>query len=159
VNKDKTCKTCLKGKPIELNGDILCSIHGIVGPDYSCKKHRAIPQNALKINPLTCADCNYYKISKEISEEHLGVCRLFTERKYNGKLRRACSKIDMKSDQWEMDEEYNAENQEKENEKLKPILAVKSDPKSDAKKESKKNSRKESRRNRKLKLLLHGKGS
>ncbi len=151
MNKDKSCKTCLKGKPIDLNGDILCTINGIVGPDYSCKKYRPIPPNALNINPLTCAHCSYYKVSKEIAEEHLGVCRLFTERKYNGQLRRACSKIEIKSEHWEMGEKSNEVKRAVELEKLKPILEANTDSKRDMQKNAKKN--------KKLKPAFHGKGS
>jgi hypothetical protein len=93
----KSCNNCLKGKPISLTGDILCNINGIVRPDFYCKHYRPGRNMNFEIKPLTCSQCAYFKVSEKTDDALLGVCRLFTERKFSGE-KKACSKIQMLSE-------------------------------------------------------------
>lgn len=93
LDENKVCKNCLKGKIIKVNGDILCNVNGIVSPSFSCKKYRSIKLKHFSINTLKCHQCAYFKFCEEIPEGKIGVCRLFTERKFNGNKKKACSRI------------------------------------------------------------------
>lgn len=78
---------------IKITGDILCNINGIVSPSFSCKKHRSIIPKHFCLTPLKCSQCAYFKSCEDAPEGKIGVCRLFTERKFNGNKKKACSRI------------------------------------------------------------------
>lgn len=89
----KNCKNCLKSKPLPLSDHYLCSLKGIVTADYVCNQHRWILPTLLNVKSFRCIDCKNFHPTEVNREGTLGTCRLFTERAYNGSLRKACSRI------------------------------------------------------------------
>jgi hypothetical protein len=100
MKRKKTCSNCAHGKPIYINKDILCKIHGPVAPDYVCSKH-VFKRETKSFNetPYKCIDCEYFvpkKIDGKVST--IGLCSLFSVREYDGTKRRSCSKFIKKSE-------------------------------------------------------------
>lgn len=96
----RTCANCLKGRSININNDILCIEKGVVSSDYVCFKHRFMPAIKLfKPQAHTCKDCDYFVSfdSENCEDQVIGICQLFTVRKYDGKSRKACSRFIEKS--------------------------------------------------------------
>jgi len=114
----KACRNCLKGRPISLTGDVLCKYKGVVSADYVCIRHKFIP-NLKTYRELNykCIDCVNFCIER-ISGEHphaehvigdrisydipqdnsscsssIGLCKLFSVRRFDGSKRSACSKF------------------------------------------------------------------
>ncbi|NMB33406.1 MAG: hypothetical protein GX992_04100 [Clostridium sp.] len=96
MQKRRTCSNCLKGTPININGDILCIEKGVVSADYLCSKHRFMPAfKSVRRRVNTCADCENFIIfdTLNVEDKAMGICHMFTVRKYDGKSRRVCSKF------------------------------------------------------------------
>lgn len=83
------------GINISVNKDILCRDKGVVSPDYVCRKHKFAPESKFEVKEVNkCIDCEHFIIdSKSSGEQYIGLCRLFSVRKYNGRERKACSKF------------------------------------------------------------------
>ncbi len=91
----KSCSNCIKGAPVLVNNDILCREKGVVSPDYSCIRHKFIPESkTYKEMNFKCIDCQYFIINA-VPEENVskGLCRLFSVRQYIGEQKNACSKF------------------------------------------------------------------
>lgn len=96
MKRERSCKNCIKGTLISVNGDILCSIKGAVSPDYVCSKHRFMPDVQLsKEVKNKCIDCEFFILASDTESEErcIGLCQLFTVRQYNGMEKNACSKF------------------------------------------------------------------
>lgn len=96
MKKKRSCNNCLKGTAISLNCDILCIEKGVVSADYVCSKHRFMPAlKSIKRKINTCVDCENFIIfdTTNIEDRAVGICQLFTVRKYDGKTKRVCSKF------------------------------------------------------------------
>ncbi|TYQ17682.1 UNVERIFIED_CONTAM: hypothetical protein Cloal_0040 [Acetivibrio alkalicellulosi] len=92
----RTCSNCLKGTQININTDILCIEKGVVSSDYVCSNHRYMPAlKSIKRNINTCENCDNFIMfdTKNIEDKSMGICQLFTVRKYDGKTKKACSKF------------------------------------------------------------------
>ncbi|AUS98057.1 hypothetical protein CDQ84_15570 [Clostridium thermosuccinogenes] len=101
LKHERSCKNCIKGTLISVNGDILCSIKGAVSPDYVCSKHRFMPIVQLSGEGRNkCADCEFFILMSENKEEHkyIGLCQLFTVRQFNGLEKNACSKFSKRNE-------------------------------------------------------------
>jgi len=91
----RTCANCVKGYAISINNDILCSINGIVTPDYSCGKHRFSPEISSYKNKK-CIDCKHFIINYDKRVDgvnEIGLCQLFSVREFNGSEKNACSRF------------------------------------------------------------------
>lgn len=98
--KKRSCSNCIMGINISINKDILCRDKGVVSPDYVCRRHKFAPVSKFDTNNVVnkCIDCEHFIIdSKSGDELIIGLCRLFSVRKYNGKERKACSKFTRQS--------------------------------------------------------------
>jgi len=96
LKHERSCKNCIKGTLISVNGDILCSIKGAVSPDYVCSKHRFMPDVQLSREVKNkCIDCEFFILMSDTENEngYIGSCQLFTVRQYNGMEKNACSKF------------------------------------------------------------------
>jgi len=94
--RKRKCSNCLKGTAITINSDILCIEKGVVSPDYVCSKHRFIPEfKYIRQRIHTCLDCEHFIVfnTSNIEEKTFGICELFTVRKYDGRMKKACSKF------------------------------------------------------------------
>ncbi len=92
----RTCSNCLKGTAITINNDILCIEKGVVSADYVCSKHRFMPEfKSINRRISSCIDCENFIIfdTSNIDERAMGICQLFTVRKYDGRKKNACSKF------------------------------------------------------------------
>lgn len=92
-----TCDKCIKGTVISVNNDILCPIKGVVSSDYSCPKFKLKPTTTLfKEIHVKCIDCENFTIgaSNSIDPQTIGLCRLFSVRKFDGASKNACSRFE-----------------------------------------------------------------
>ncbi len=99
MKRKKTCGNCAHGKPMYINKDILCMMHGPVAPDYVCSKHVFRPEaKSFNDTPYKCIDCEYFIPNKtDGGISTFGLCSLFSVREYDGTKRRSCSKFIKKS--------------------------------------------------------------
>ncbi|NLI57655.1 MAG: hypothetical protein GX387_03920 [Clostridium sp.] len=97
MSSKRSCSNCLKGTFININGDILCIEKGVVSSDYVCSKHRYLPAlKSIKRKINTCKDCEHFIMfdtNKNIEDMCMGICQLFTVRKYDGRKKKTCSKF------------------------------------------------------------------
>ncbi len=90
----RTCKNCMKGKPMGLTNDILCREKGIVSHDYCCPSHRYfIMDDFKKLDFYRCSDCEFFIFHPHENINSYGVCDMFSVRKCDGNARKACSKF------------------------------------------------------------------
>lgn len=90
----RSCKNCVKGKPMRLTNDILCREKGIVSPDYCCSSHRFFFMDDFKkLDFYRCSDCEFFIFHPHESIRSYGVCDMFSVRKCDGNARRACSRF------------------------------------------------------------------
>ncbi|HEX2927454.1 MAG TPA: hypothetical protein VHP38_14555, partial [Ruminiclostridium sp.] len=97
MRQKKCCKNCERGLSLHLTKDILCKFHGVVTPDYVCfrfKEGTALP--ASKEVKFKCVHCENFIVNLDSPNEHVGRCKLFSERNFDGTLRNACSKFNKK---------------------------------------------------------------
>lgn len=83
----------MKGIPTGMSNDILCREKGIVSGDYVCVNHRFFVMddiNRLEVNK--CATCQFFIFHPHPHLQTYGVCDLFSVRKVDGSLRKACSR-------------------------------------------------------------------
>ncbi|MCR4436205.1 MAG: hypothetical protein QHH06_10535 [Clostridiales bacterium] len=96
LKKIKFCSNCSKGKRIPINNDILCKEKGVVSSNYVCAHHEfSASSDPLKDARCRCIECENFIIEDDnygISST-IGLCQLFTYRKYDGTLKNACSKF------------------------------------------------------------------
>ena len=96
MKQKKFCSNCVKGMPISINKDILCRERGVVSPDYVCSKHRFMPEpKTYRDLNYKCIECSFFTVEEADQENSptLGLCQLFSVRKYDGSLKSACSKF------------------------------------------------------------------
>lgn len=90
----KSCKNCMKGKHIGIANDILCREKGIVSEDYCCSSHHYFIMDDFKrLDFYRCCDCEFFMIHPHEHISSYGVCEMFSVRKCDGSLRKACSKF------------------------------------------------------------------
>ena len=90
----KSCKNCMKGKRIGITNDILCREKGIVSEDYCCSSHRRfIMDDFIKLDFYRCCDCEFFIFHPHEHISAYGVCGMFSVRKSDGSVRKACSKF------------------------------------------------------------------
>lgn len=90
----KCCKNCLKGKRLSFNNDVLCPEKGIVSSDYVCSSHRFFTLEEFKKTAvLHCSDCEFFILHPHEYLTTYGVCDLFSVRKCDGGIKRACSRF------------------------------------------------------------------
>lgn len=92
----KSCGNCLKGIAISVNSDILCRVNGAVSPDYVCSRHKFAPeQKSFKEQNYKCIDCEHFLYEPKIGEieNTIGLCEMFSVRKFDGLQKKACSKF------------------------------------------------------------------
>lgn len=100
------CRSCIFGSSMIVNGDILCRIKGAVSKNHTCRKYRPSPfhLNSTSFDvQKNCAGCRFFTTDpedndpvKKLMNRHtpeIGLCSLFSVRKYNGITRKACSKF------------------------------------------------------------------
>lgn len=90
----KSCKNCMKGKRIGIANDILCRVKGIVSEDYCCSSHHYfIMDDFIKLDFYRCCDCEFFIFHPHEHISAYGVCGMFSVRKSDGSVRKACSKF------------------------------------------------------------------
>lgn len=90
----KSCKNCMKGKRIGITNDILCRVKGIVSEDYCCSSHHYfIMDDFIKLDFYRCCDCEFFIFHPHEHLSAYGVCGMFSVRKSDGSVRKACSKF------------------------------------------------------------------
>lgn len=90
----KSCKNCMKGKRIGITNDILCRVKGIVSEDYCCSSHHYfIMDDFIKLDFYRCSDCEFFIFHPHEHISAYGVCGMFSVRKSDGSVRKACSKF------------------------------------------------------------------
>jgi len=90
----KSCSNCLKGVKLKFNNDILCREKGIVSADYCCSSHRFYKLDEFKkVASYRCSDCEFFILFPNEYISTYGVCDLFSVRKCDGSIRKACSKF------------------------------------------------------------------
>jgi hypothetical protein len=100
------CSTCIMGFSMVVNGDILCRIKGAVSKNYICRKYKRSPfilNASARTMGDTCAECRFFQVDPSdndpvrmlmnLNSPEVGLCSLFSVRKYNGRTRKACSKF------------------------------------------------------------------
>lgn len=95
MKQGKSCMNCIKGTVVSVNNDVLCREKGIVSPDYTCRRHRSIPDaKTFKEKNYKCSECENFIINTKADGEALiGLCQLFSVREFDGKEKNACSKF------------------------------------------------------------------
>lgn len=96
MNQKKSCANCIKGTKIMVNNDILCREKGAVSRDFHCSKHRFMPNlQAIKEVEKVCINCCNFLVDSNMhgEESSIGLCQLFSVRKFDGKQKKACSKF------------------------------------------------------------------
>ena len=94
VKQKKCCKNCVKGKATGFSQEVLCWEKGIVSEDYYCSSHRFFVKDERE-NPklLRCSNCEFFIIHPNDYIDTYGVCDLFSVRKCDGSIKKACSKF------------------------------------------------------------------
>ncbi len=96
----RSCKNCVKGKPTGFSMEVLCWEKGIVSEDYRCSSHRFFVKDEIKkIGILRCSDCEFFILHPNDYINTYGVCDLFSVRKCDGSIKKACSKFVERNDQ------------------------------------------------------------
>jgi hypothetical protein len=106
MKRSGNCGSCARGVKINVNGDILCRIHGAVSRDYRCSRYirkvaawssgASSAQYSSESDHMDrCIDCEYFVLSCSDREYDpaVGYCELFTVRQYNGMSKKACSRF------------------------------------------------------------------
>jgi hypothetical protein len=94
----KCCENCIKGVPVGIGSEILCRDKGIVSSDYCCSGFIAFEPITLQRQlDYRCSDCTYFTFTPESQNSSYGVCSLFSVRKCDGSLKKACSYFVKKS--------------------------------------------------------------
>lgn len=90
----KSCANCLKGIRLGITNDVLCRDKGIVSADYCCSAHRFFVFDDFKKTDFPiCADCEFFVFHPHDNIPAYGVCDLFSVRKCDGSVKKACSKF------------------------------------------------------------------
>ncbi len=91
---DKICKNCIRGIPISIRNEILCREKGVVSPSYCCNRFMAFDMESLQRQmDYRCSDCLYFAFMPDFHNSNYGVCSMFSVRKCDGSMKRACSKF------------------------------------------------------------------
>jgi len=95
--KFNRCENCIKGIHVGINDEILCREKGIVSGDFYCSGFLSFDfesfQKQLKYH---CSDCAHFTFTPTASNNYYGVCSMFSVRKCDGSLKKACSKFTKK---------------------------------------------------------------
>lgn len=97
----KSCRNCLRGRPISFTGDVLCKYKGVVSADFVCLRHKYIPElKDYKELNYKCIDCVNFSVCKDLHVQNssVGLCKLFSVRPYDGMQKNVCSKFLIKAD-------------------------------------------------------------
>ena len=90
----RCCKNCMKGRAVGFNHDVLCREKGIVSEDYVCASHRFFVMDDLKkLEFFRCSECEFFARHPHPTLPNYGVCELFSVRKCDGDMKKACSKF------------------------------------------------------------------
>jgi len=94
----RRCANCSNGMHMLVRKEVLCVKRGIISEDYACRFY----------NP--CSDLDYYnqphhvtrciQCADFVQEQHdevIGICKLFTVRKFNGAIKNSCSRFTPKN--------------------------------------------------------------
>lgn len=95
VNQEKRCcKNCVKGKSTGFSKEMLCWEKGIVSENYCCSSHHFfIIDDFKKRDFYRCSDCEFFIFHPNEHIRTYGVCEMFSVRKCDGSIKRACSKF------------------------------------------------------------------
>lgn len=92
--KQRMCLNCVKGLPVGMNSDILCREKGIVTWDYCCSNHRFFYlEDLMKLEFFRCSNCEFFAFHPHPFIPTYGVCSMFSVRKCDGSVKKACSKF------------------------------------------------------------------
>jgi len=101
----KSCRNCLKSRPIPFTGDVLCRYKGVVSADFACMRHKYIPNlKSFKELNYKCIDCANFSTKRDYVSDSadynsvIGLCRVFSVRCYDGAKKSACSKFVMRAE-------------------------------------------------------------
>ncbi|HBQ64640.1 MAG TPA: hypothetical protein DD727_06915 [Clostridiales bacterium] len=102
----RSCVSCLLGTSMVVNGDVLCRLKGAVSRSYCCRRYKPSPFCSSTTGPeasLTCSSCKFFDPDSTEGDPVerimrktvplIGLCSLFSVRKYDGCSRKACSKF------------------------------------------------------------------
>ena len=95
MKQKKNCSNCINGKSVIVNNDVLCPIKGVVSADYVCKMHKFMPLILqTKVYTNMCFGCEFFVLKREPSDTcaTMGLCKLFSARRFDGTKKKACSK-------------------------------------------------------------------
>ncbi|NLY18269.1 MAG: hypothetical protein GX045_04835 [Clostridiaceae bacterium] len=97
IVKVNCCKNCIKGIHVGINNEILCREKGIVSGDFCCSGFMYFDLDSLqKQLKYHCSDCAYFTFTPTANNDYYGVCSMFSVRKCDGSLKKACSKFEKK---------------------------------------------------------------
>jgi hypothetical protein len=99
LKENKQCLNCQKGKVIAINGDILCPENGPVSPTFICSRHMMSEHASISSKlEFKCINCENFIIDLDNTAENcaIGLCRMFSVRKFDGRQKKACSKFEKK---------------------------------------------------------------
>jgi hypothetical protein len=93
----KCCNNCEHGLPLHLTKDILCKYRGVVTIDYVCFKYKAFSDlSSNEQNNHKCIHCENFLVELDSQDQHVGKCKLFSAREFDGTARNVCSKFSKK---------------------------------------------------------------
>jgi hypothetical protein len=109
-NAPRNCSTCMLGTSMVVNGDVLCRLRGAVSKNHCCRRYKPSPfYRAALSGPetfLSCSGCKFFEPDSPDTDPVqrlmgknlpvIGLCSLFSVRKYDGCARKACSKFIVK---------------------------------------------------------------
>jgi len=94
LKEKRCCANCIKGTSMTVNDDILCREKGAVSPDYVCSRHRYSPAIKVLEEKPKCIQCQYFIYDIHHKDcNTIGLCSLFSVRKFDGASKKACSKF------------------------------------------------------------------
>jgi len=108
MNKDNCCSSCAKICASIIDGNLLCTLNGVVNPNYSCKKFSFNCLNNWQnvdtsVNRKKCIECSYFNFSfatpstgDGVINHTLGTCGMFLVREFDGAVKNSCSRINLK---------------------------------------------------------------
>ena len=97
MRRAKCCSNCERGVSLHLTKDVLCKYHGVVTPDYVCFKYKERSESTTsKQKSFKCIHCEYFMVQLDSANEHIGKCKLFSARDFDGTTRNVCSKFSKK---------------------------------------------------------------
>lgn len=97
MKQAKCCNNCEHGVSLHLTKDILCKYRGVVTTDYVCFKYKTFSDlSTAAQNNQKCIHCENFMVELDSSNQHIGKCKLFSAREFDGTTRNVCSKYSKK---------------------------------------------------------------